>query len=229
MMEFPSGSNRAGTAVWPRARSLYVPLLDRPRGPRLPSAVCPIRTGSSDRRLAYPLDRGPDTPLGALTFVDIMRASLGVGPCEYVLDVEGQKKERKGVPTCVTRQKLLAIYSRNEQKQKRAEVEEALDNVLVFVQHIRTRIEAYVSFGNESASYLDRENKSRPELAGFITEMAAIARSIDMTVADHRRAMQTPQYAAGLCGGIPHDTGGSRGRNAVEQCVALTAGAGGNR
>jgi hypothetical protein len=172
--------------------------------------------------LAYPLDREPATPLGALTFVDIMRASLGVGPCEYVLDVEGQKKEKRGVPTCVTRRRLLAIYSRNEQNQKRAEVEEALDNVLAFVQHIRARIEAYVSFGSELAGYLDREKKSRPELAGFITEMAAIARSIDVTVAGHRRAMQTPQYAAGLVEDFRTTLLDREGDDALERCTAIT-------
>ena len=37
----------------------------------------------------YPRDRVRETPLDALTLVDIMRQSLGTGPCEYILDLEG--------------------------------------------------------------------------------------------------------------------------------------------
>ena len=39
--------------------------------------------------LVYPSDRKKDTPLATFTPVDIVRNTLGVGPCEYVLDREG--------------------------------------------------------------------------------------------------------------------------------------------
>src|SRR5437660_861577 len=38
----------------------------------------------------YPLGRTSATPLDSFTVVDIVRATLGVGPCEYILDLEGQ-------------------------------------------------------------------------------------------------------------------------------------------
>ena len=34
--------------------------------------------------------RARTTPLDQFTVVDVVRATLGVGPCEYILDVEGQ-------------------------------------------------------------------------------------------------------------------------------------------
>jgi hypothetical protein len=41
--------------------------------------------------IIYPVNRVDATPLEQFTVVDVMRATMGVGPCEYVLDVEGQK------------------------------------------------------------------------------------------------------------------------------------------
>jgi len=45
--------------------------------------------GAMEYVLAYPSDRAKDTPLAMFTPVDIVRQTLGVGPCEYVLDREG--------------------------------------------------------------------------------------------------------------------------------------------
>ena len=173
--------------------------------------------------LVYPINRTAATPLLALTFVDIMRATLGVGPCEYVLDVEGQKKRMEGVPTCTTRQKLNAIYSNKEQKQKRAEVEEALEDVLAFVQHIRTRIEAYAAWGHEMLAYLNQEQKARPELAGFLQEMETLARSIDAAVANRKRVIQTPQYAAELVEEFRTTLLGCEDDDALDRCRKITA------
>ena len=50
----------------------------------------------------YPLGRANTTPLDAFTVVDIVRATLGVGPCEYILDLEGQQGQYKGRATCAT-------------------------------------------------------------------------------------------------------------------------------
>ena len=38
--------------------------------------------------IVYPITRLDSTPLTEFTIVDIMRATLGIGPCEYVLDIE---------------------------------------------------------------------------------------------------------------------------------------------
>ena len=45
--------------------------------------------------LIYPLSRVPATGLDDFTVIDILRDTLGVGPCEYVLDVEGQQSQYK--------------------------------------------------------------------------------------------------------------------------------------
>jgi hypothetical protein len=39
----------------------------------------------------YPANRVPETPLEVFTVLDVARASLGAGPCEYILDLDNQK------------------------------------------------------------------------------------------------------------------------------------------
>jgi hypothetical protein len=174
--------------------------------------------------LIYPLNRVAATPLGAFTVVDLMRATLGVGPCQYVLDVEGQKKRSEGVPTCDVRTLLNAIYAEKQQAERRAEVERALDDVLAFIRHIRARIEAYVAFGHRMLAYLDEQKKARPELAEFLSEMETVCRRIDAAVAARQDAIQTPEYAAKLVEEFRTTLIGDEEDDALARCKKITAG-----
>src|SRR5262249_57020136 len=86
--------------------------------------------------VVYPINRVKQTPLDAFTVVDVMRNTLGVGPCEHILDVEGQKSEYRGRATCAVRDKLIPIYVKGRQKEQRDEVDKTLDEGLTFVKHI---------------------------------------------------------------------------------------------
>ncbi len=108
----------------------------------------------------YPINRVTQTPLDIYTAVDVMRNTLGVGPCQHILDIEGQKSEYKGMATCDVRDTLTPIYEKQEQKSKRAEVERALDGGLTFVKHIRGRITRYVEFGKKMRQYLADQKKA---------------------------------------------------------------------
>src|SRR5262249_24521449 len=103
--------------------------------------------------VVYPINRVKQTPLDAYTVVDVMRNTLGTGTCEHILDLEGQKSEYKGRATCGVHDKLTPIYEKNQQKEKRAEIAKTLDEGLVFVKHIRGRIERYVAFGQKMRQY----------------------------------------------------------------------------
>ena len=121
--------------------------------------------------VVYPINRVTQTPLDIYTVVDVMRNTLGVGPCQHILDLEGQKSEYKGMATCEVRDTLTPIYEKNEQKEKRAEVDKTLDDGLTFVKHIRGRITRYVEFGKKMRQYLADQKKAHPELSEFIAEM----------------------------------------------------------
>lgn len=174
--------------------------------------------------IIYPLDRVPATPLTAFTVVDLMRATLGVGPCQYVLDVEGQKKRSAGIPTCDARAKLDAVYADRQQRERRAEVEQVLDDVLAFMRHIRTRIEAYVTFGRRTLTYLDAQKKAKPHLADFLSEMETLAKRIDAAVAARKDAIHTPEYATRLVDEFRTTLVDYEGDDALAKCRKITSG-----
>jgi hypothetical protein len=148
--------------------------------------------------VVYPIGRVKQTPLDAYTVMDVMRNTLGVGPCEYILDLEGQKAEYRGRATCSVRDELGAIYEKKRQKEERERVDKILDEGLTFVKHIRGRITRYVDFGHQMRDYLAAQAKAHPELADTIKELDQIVGEIDKRVAARQDKIQTPAHVAAM-------------------------------
>ncbi|HWY85166.1 MAG TPA: hypothetical protein VNX28_00500, partial [Gemmataceae bacterium] len=172
--------------------------------------------------VVYPINRVKQTPLDAYTVVDVMRNTLGVGPCEHILDLEGQKSEYKGRATCGVRDKLTPIYANNQQVKLRAEVDKTLDEGLVFVKHIRGRITRYVEFGHKTRQYLAEQQQAHPELAGFIAEMDELTRQIDKRVAVRVDKIQTPEHVAMMNEEFRKNVLGYDGPDALKRCQEYT-------
>ena len=170
--------------------------------------------------VVYPINRVMQTPLDMYTVVDVMRNTLGVGPCQHILDIEGQKSEYKGMATCDVRDRLTPIYEKKEQKAKRAEVERALDGGLTFVRHIRSRITRYVEFGKKMRQYLDEQKQSHPELAALISEMDSLTREIDDRVAARSDTIKTPEYVARMNEDFRKQVRDDDGPDALKRCRA---------
>jgi hypothetical protein len=166
----------------------------------------------------YPLNRVQETPLDAYTVVDVVRNTLGVGPCEYILDLEGQKSEYKGRATCSVREELGRIYGNKRQKRKRAQIERILDEGLVFVKHIRGRITHYVDFGHKLRDYLTAQQKLHPELSAFLTEMEGICNEIDARVAALAAKIKTPAFVAAMNDRFRKDVLDDNGPGALAKC-----------
>ena len=66
-----------------------------------------------------------------------------------------------------------------------------LTEVVIFVKHIRGRISQYVDFGHETAAYIERQKKARPDLAEFLGEMETSARAIDAVFARRKAMIRT--------------------------------------
>jgi hypothetical protein len=140
----------------------------------------------------YPLGRLPQTPPDQFTALDVLRNTLGVGPCEHVLDLEGQKESSRGAYTCHVRDRLREIYSKGEQKRRGEEIEKLLGDALAFVEHIRGRIEQYLAFRSELGAYLAEQRKKHPELTDFLSEMERLAARIDERLGDRKVRMKAP-------------------------------------
>jgi hypothetical protein len=172
--------------------------------------------------IVYPIHRVQQTPLDAYTVVDVMRNTLGVGPCEHILDLEGQKAEYKGRATCSVRDTLTPIYANHQQQQKRAEIDRNLDEGLTFVQHIRSRITRYVEFGQKMRQYLAEQKKEHPELAEPIAEMERLTQEIDKRVAARAAKIQTPQHVARMNEEFRKNVLDYDGPDALARCRAYT-------
>jgi hypothetical protein len=172
--------------------------------------------------LVYPINRVKQTPLDAYTVVDVMRNTLGVGPCEHLLDLEGQKAEYRGRATCAVRDTLNPIYTKNQQKAQRAEINRALDDGLVFVKHIRGRITRYVEFGQKMRQYLAEQKRVRPELADFLDEMDKLTQEIDARVAARAAKIQTPEHVARMNEEFRKSVLDYDGPDVLERCKAYT-------
>jgi hypothetical protein len=118
-----------------------------------------------------------------------MRNTLGVGPCQHLLDVEGQKQEHVGRATCHVRDLISEVYRSGRQKEKRRDIENYLGDGLDFVTHIRNRILAYVAFGKELQKYLAEERAAHPELKDGLDALTVLARQIDERVEPRMQAL----------------------------------------
>jgi hypothetical protein len=130
----------------------------------------------------YPITRLAETPVNSYTSVDIVRNTLGVGPCQYILDIEGQRQEHVGRATCHVRTLLNEIYKNGRQKEMHKEIETYLGDALDFVTHIRNRILAYVAFGKEIRTYISQQRSTHTESKEILDELDALARQIDERV-----------------------------------------------
>jgi hypothetical protein len=170
--------------------------------------------------VVYPIGRVEQTPLDAYTVMDVMRNTLGVGPCEHILDREGQKSEYRGRATCSVRDTLTPIYAKGEQKKQRARVDRTLDEGLTFVKHIRGRITRYVAFGKEMHRYLAEQKRAHPELSDFVAEMDRLTRQIDTRFAARAAKMKTPEHVARMNADFRKNVLGYDGPDALERCKA---------
>ncbi len=106
--------------------------------------------------LVYPADRKKETPLAVFTPVDIVRNTLGVGPCEYVLDREGLQgrspnKGRKnfGRGVCDTTTPIEYLFIEGLETRESALVGHLLDDIQADISAIHARVLEFRRFGKE--------------------------------------------------------------------------------
>jgi len=201
------------------ANYVYPCWLDRTSRGFLQPMVKPVRFEGP--ATIYPVNRIKTTPLDQFSVVDIARETLGVGPCQYILDVEGQGTSSKGIATCSARDILVKIYTDNQQKQQRARVEKALADVVTFVKFIRARIEEYANFGHELLAYLSEQRKAHPENSAFLTEMETLAKEIDARIARRQNLIKSPQYVVDLTDEFRQNLLDKEGPEALKECTRI--------
>ncbi len=177
--------------------------------------------------IVYPVDRVKTppfhTPLEKLTVVDLVRMTLGVGPCQYILDLEGQKRNVRGVATCYGRDVINAIYKEGTQLKNRAVIEEHLAATVAFIANVRERIDLYVQFGREMTAYLQRQKQLHPEHAAFLDELLLATRRLDQSFEASRERIRTPAFAEETAQGFRKTLLAYAEKDAYKKCEAQMA------
>ncbi len=172
----------------------------------------------------YPLDRATvapfTTPIDKLTVVDLVRMTLGVGPCQYILDLEGQRGNSRGVATCYARDVISAIYKEGSQRQRGPEIEQHLDAAVAFIGNVRRRIDEYVAFGHDMTAYLEEQKRLQPQHAEFLDELLTVTQRLDEFFAADREKIRTPAFAEQTAAAFRKDLLDYMGADAWAKCDA---------
>jgi hypothetical protein len=203
-------------------RQGYLQPLERPRSQK--GDEWPVFAGPA---LLYPLDRlqaAPfQTPLEKLTVVDLVRMTLGVGPCQFILDLEGQKRNSRGVATCYARDVINAIYKEGSQARQGPVIEEHLVACVAFIRNVRERIDLYVRFGHEITAYLEEQKRLQPRQAAFVDESLALVRRLDLLLEKNRERIRTPAFAQQTADQFRATLLGCTEKDAYQKCEAQMA------
>ena len=195
------------------------PLMSRNREGSESTSALPEFVGPM---LLYPLNRLDSTPLEDFTVVDVVRGCLGVGPCEYILDIEGQHENFEGFPTCTVRDVLDDIYGKGQQKARRDDVEKALENVVAFVALIRGRIDEYHQFAEDMLKYLDEQWEKNLDQRPFIEEMQELTRRILTAYESREENIKSVREAEKLAKKFRSSLLDYDGSDALSQCQEYT-------
>jgi hypothetical protein len=124
--------------------------------------------------LIYPIDRTGATPLTTYCLTDLMRETLGVGPCQYVLDAEGLGQ--KGAAEAATPEPTARWIERElAKKPARRDGEALAQRLAAMVAHVRRaqeRIDQYHRFAGAAGQLCRKE--ADEDLTGRLRSAVAI-------------------------------------------------------
>ncbi|MGA2621454.1 MAG: hypothetical protein ABSF26_27845, partial [Thermoguttaceae bacterium] len=105
--------------------------------PQIPKSPNP-----SPRLLIYAMDRNQATPLTTFCPIDVVRNTLGVGPCQYILQTEGLATDSNptpdGVMTWIEKQ-----FRQKKEKRAAGEIDEQLQQMVAHLGRAQDRIQQY--------------------------------------------------------------------------------------
>ncbi len=186
------------------------------RMPQDPSGGEPSERASSYRDLliAYPIAPNRATPLTVLCPIDVIRRTLGVGPCQYILAMEGLGQQEHPTPDAVT-QWVERQFKRNRDKRQAEAIREKLNQMAEHVQRTQERIERYNDFARYIGQLCAEQEQATAGIAG---ELRKTAQDMERNIALRRAAMKTPEMAGTLADSIAGVIGQE---NALAECERL--------
>jgi hypothetical protein len=121
--------------------------------------------------LTYPIDRTRATPLTAFCPTDVLRDTLGVGPCQYILQTEGLASETNPTPANVM-DWVEKQFERGKTQEAAQQIRSLLGQMTQHVALAQKKIRRYRQFGHEilllcTAAGEDKAPPGNPDSLGF--------------------------------------------------------------
>lgn len=129
--------------------------------------------------LVYAFDRTRATPLTTFMPIDVLRNTLGVGPCQYILQTESLAADESLTPDSVMTW-VEKQFKRKKQKSAAAEIAERLAQMVEHVRHAQSRIEQYGQLAAKLAAPGEMAaGSSTQRLAKELQQAAALTSPVD--------------------------------------------------
>ena len=132
-------------------------------------------SGVAPSVLTYPIDRTKATPLTAFCPTDVLRDTLGVGPCQYILQTEGLASETNPTPAKVM-DWIEKQFEKGKQQEAANQIRDLLGQMTEHVGRARKKIERYGQFGHEIGLLCAAEGEGQhaPENADSLSRTASV-------------------------------------------------------
>ena len=166
--------------------------------------------------IVYPIDRSRATPLRVFCPIDILRNTLGVGPCQYILEKEGFGSELHPTADQVTRW-VENMFKKKKEKQASAQIEERFKEMVEHMRQTQTRIRQYGDFARRLRRLKDKQ-KPNKAVAAASGKLWGIVGDLEQDIIIRSQAARPSESAAHLADKIIALIGQS---GALAQCQKL--------
>jgi hypothetical protein len=138
-----------------------------------------------------------------------MKDALGRAAADSILDVEGRRlrtHHRRGADgvrracTCGCTEAIQSVFEKGEEVQKKQFINDAIDDMIYFVQRHMARIDEYRHFADDMLKFLKTQESAAPELKAFVENMEQIAGRIPQEYEVQKENMKSLEYAGELSG-----------------------------
>lgn len=150
---------------------------------------------------------GQDTPASMLTPVDVLKSTLGRQMAETVIDDAGRKlrtHHRRGgdgvhrACTCGCTEAIQAVFESGGEVGQKQYVQEALGDMVFFVERHLERIDEYRRFADDTIKFLHSQQNAAPELKPYLENIEQIIQQIPREYSVQQENMKSLQYASEL-------------------------------
>ncbi|MCK5850414.1 MAG: hypothetical protein KAH23_05815 [Kiritimatiellae bacterium] len=166
--------------------------------------------------LVYPLERDRTTPYTAFCMRDIMKNTLGVGPCEYIISVEGLSA---ATPHEVT-EWVKKLFKKKRDKRNADQIKERLDQMVGHIKHAQKRIDKYERTANQIKIVCANEQNACPENVKIIAIINKLADGINQSIVMKKEALSACGFGAQYSNKILRLIGK---KGALAECGELSA------